>query len=304
MPFMQIQELQLDANLRELTVRGDPSFPIDIYYEDYSEFICPWHWHNEVEFAYVTSGTIVISIGSDQYTIRSGDGFFVNSNQLHSMHYIEKEKGTSFSMVFDPRIISGATHSVIEQKYVLPLTRNEQVKCIVFRPDVEWQNNVISLMKQITQTYSDAPYGFEITVSNYLAEIWLTMVTNLQDKIAVKKTSSDDGRVKKMLTFINEKYMERITLEDIASSANVSIRECCRSFKEFLATTPFSYLLNFRIRVAAQMLSNTNNSITDICFATGFKNTSYFGKVFREGTGLSPREFRKKHAGVSPLEVG
>ena len=55
-----------------------------------------------------------------------------------------------------------------------------------------------------------------------------------------------------------------------------------------LNTTPFSFLLSYRCRAAADRLRNSNDSVTDIAYSCGFSNPSYLGKIFKQEMGVSP----------------
>ena len=104
-----------------------------------------------------------------------------------------------------------------------------------------------------------------------------------------------DQRMKAMLSYIWEHYTQPITIQDIAASANISKSECFRCFAELSQTTPIEYINQFRLLQAAQALTSTNKSISDICYMTGFNNTSYFTKKFREQYGMTPKAYRAQN---------
>lgn len=97
-----------------------------------------------------------------------------------------------------------------------------------------------------------------------------------------------------MLLFIHENYDSRITLEEIASSALISKRECLRCFQDCIHRTPFEYLQDYRLEMAEKLLKNTDLPITDIAMRTGFGNAAYFGKVFKSAIHKTPGNFRKE----------
>lgn len=303
MRLLQTRELFLDENLREILQQGDPSFPLEVYYDEFDHYVggmVPWHWHSEIEFAYTFKGTMLLSVGDEKLSVPEGCGIFINSNQLHDMRSNHTGGCVAIGMVLNPRIISGATHSVLEQKYVHPIIGSKQIKYMFFNKTVDWEGRVIDLIKCVADVYTAAPYGYELLLRNHITEMWFLIASHLRDVLPDVKSKPEDDCIKDMLAYINGHYMEYITLENIANSANISTRECCRRFKTALHTTPFSYLLELRVRAAASLLKNTDHRVTDICFATGFRGTSYFCKVFHKITGLSPRDFRKQKT-ESPL---
>lgn len=98
-----------------------------------------------------------------------------------------------------------------------------------------------------------------------------------------------------MLAFIHRNYAEKITLEQIASSAMISKRECLRCFQTAIGKPPVAYLLEYRIQKAEQLLRATGLSVTEIAMQTGFSGSAYFAKMFRELRGISPGQYRKEH---------
>ena len=101
-------------------------------------------------------------------------------------------------------------------------------------------------------------------------------------------------RMKTLLEYISQNYMEKITLENIADSAHISKGECCRIFSRILATTPFSYLTGYRISKSIKLLTTADMSISEIAQSSGFGNSSYFTVCFKKELGITPKEYRKK----------
>ena len=97
-----------------------------------------------------------------------------------------------------------------------------------------------------------------------------------------------------MLQFINENYTKNITLNEIASSANLSKSECCRCFKRTIKISPFTYLIQKRIFSSVGLLSTTNYPISYISERVGFNEISNFYKTFKSIMNMTPAEFREK----------
>ena len=100
-------------------------------------------------------------------------------------------------------------------------------------------------------------------------------------------------RVKKMISFIVEKYCESVKITDIASSANVSESECLRCFQEILRISPKAYLKKYRLKEAAKRLASSSKPVTQIAYETGFSHMSYFARSFAAEFGCTPVEYRK-----------
>ena len=107
--------------------------------------------------------------------------------------------------------------------------------------------------------------------------------------------SRDLERVRMMVQYSEKHYAERISLDSITKAAHVGKGEGSRCFKRMLHMTIFDFLISYRIDRAKEMLSHSPESVTNISLNCGFPSTNYFGKVFREKTGMTPSEYRKKY---------
>ena len=96
--------------------------------------------------------------------------------------------------------------------------------------------------------------------------------------------------------YINKHISEKIKLQDVADSVNVSSSHFCRLIKEEMNCTFTEYLNHVRVERAKELLQRTDMSLVEIALATGFTDQSYFTRVFRMRTGVSPRAFRMNGA--------
>lgn len=92
---------------------------------------------------------------------------------------------------------------------------------------------------------------------------------------------------------ILEHYAEDITLADLSKSANISKSERSRCFKLSLNTTPYKYLTEYRLSMAAQLLKTTREPVGIIAVSVGLHQMNHFGKCFREKTCYSPKAYRE-----------
>ena len=100
-------------------------------------------------------------------------------------------------------------------------------------------------------------------------------------------------RLQKIISFIHSHYSENINIENMAKNSAISRTEVFRCFHSILQKTPIEYLTEYRLSMAATLLKNTDRTLADISLSCGFNNPSYFGKVFREQCGLSPKKYRE-----------
>ena len=73
-------------------------------------------------------------------------------------------------------------------------------------------------------------------------------------------------------------------------------------FKQICGSSFKEYLNMVRVEEAKRLLANTDYSILDIAIAIGFDNQSYFSKVFKRVTGVTPGRFRESRGKIKPLK--
>lgn len=114
------------------------------------------------------------------------------------------------------------------------------------------------------------------------------------DGVAVNKTTYYKS-IKKSLVYINEHLSEKLTLDDLAKSANMGKTNFSVAFKRVTGMTVWDYILNSRIEFAANYLVEKGDdlNITEIAMISGFNNVAHFTKTFKRIKGNTPREFKK-----------
>jgi len=88
------------------------------------------------------------------------------------------------------------------------------------------------------------------------------------------------------------RYFEPLTVADLAGAAGLSPAHFSREFKRTFGEAPHQYLLTRRLERAAALLRNTDNSVTDICFAVGLGSLGSFITSFRRVYGVAPGDYR------------
>lgn len=100
-------------------------------------------------------------------------------------------------------------------------------------------------------------------------------------------------------SFIAENLGERFTLDDLARQAGVSRFHFARLFRVSTGDSPMAYLLKSRIERAKQMLLQGERPVCEIAAVLGFCDQSHLTRTFRRLTGLTPREFARRHTEVA-----
>lgn len=298
---MEKFKLFLDDNLKEKNTTDKYAFPFRIGYErlsNYEQNSFPCHWHPEVEFTYVTEGSMEYQANDALYKISAGDGIFVNSNVLHTARAVDASTDCSYiAFVLNPIVIFGYTESPIYRKYVETICSEPELSAKYLNGNSPFGSRILSLLSEAARIKTAAAEGYELLLTEKLCSLWFTLFSELKSSLNQNKTgtATDINRLKTALSYIQSHYSEDISLKDIADSCHISKSECCHLFKRTLRQTPFSYLLNYRIQQSLPLLLDGQYSITEISIQLGFHGSSYFSETFKKIMNCSPREYRRLH---------
>lgn len=123
-------------------------------------------------------------------------------------------------------------------------------------------------------------------------------VERLLEQICLEEEQEDGTAhltVRRMKSMIHEFYQSGITLDEIALKLNVTPEYLSMQFHKEVGETYSSYMKNYRVSKAKELLVGTQMKQYEIARQVGYADSKYFGKVFRECTGYSPAEYRKTY---------
>ena len=288
-------KITTDENLMETIRHGNSSYPFHFYYDNLAlfDFNCiEWHWHSELEFVYVESGTVTFWIGEKQFTLPEGNGIFINSKVLH--RFYSPAEAVIPNFVCMPFFIA-AQDSLIYHKYILPVI-SSSLSFQIFCAGISWQAKALSIIKQIIAV-QDRTSSKELATSSLLQMLWLEIYENADIKYTEYRTNdsaSSQARLQLMMQYMHQNYMHNISLDDIAGHAGISKSTVLNLFHKYLHIAPINYLISYRLNEAAQLLSKTEKKINTISNETGFNNVDYFCRLFKKHYHATPTEYRKK----------
>lgn len=114
---------------------------------------------------------------------------------------------------------------------------------------------------------------------------------------------TDAARMEAVFKYIMDNYREQVNLKKAAALAHLNEAAFCRYFKRRTRKTFSEFVNEIRIAHATRLLLTTNDSISDICYACGYSNVSYFNRQFLLQNGQSPRAYREAHTKFEKSDV-
>ncbi|MCR4766529.1 MAG: AraC family transcriptional regulator [Saccharofermentans sp.] len=275
----------------EIVNYDDPNFPSYIY----DGWIMPkatWegvpHFHEDIEIMTIKEGQLSYFVNGRNIVLHKGNTIVVNSNQIHYNMCIDGGTAKYVIAVIHPGILCNSV--AVEMQAIRPIIDNPDLPYLRFRNLSEHTEEIRDLVLGLPAIRHDA---FAVTKQFY--QIWDIIRKQAETLGKTEETISDPGMksFKSMMYFISNSYQRRITLDDIASSGNISKSFCNTLFHKYVGESPINYLMHLRARKVAELLRSGNLSMTEIASLTGFGGVSYMSETFRKFFGKSPREYRK-----------
>ena len=292
-PGMQIVTNQFQKELKQ---HGNEHFPFLVSYQKLSEYESGsfmWHWHPEIEITYVRKGTMCYKVNNLVYHLKEGDIVFNNSGALHSGTMENQEDCTYIPVTFDPRLIYGFFQSTINSKYVDPVIQDSLLPAICIDQSEPWHRPFREYLLRIIALDKKKPDFYELDITICLQSMWRLLLEHITyEPQASRENSLEYDRIKKILSYIEENYQNKITLNDIAGHIHLCESECTRLFKRHMNTTLFTFLQEYRIERSLEFLQS-GEPVSTVALNTGFSDPNYYSKVFAKIKGCSPREYRK-----------
>lgn len=99
--------------------------------------------------------------------------------------------------------------------------------------------------------------------------------------------------VNSAIRYMEEHYMEEITLEEIARYIGISPQHFSKIFKEETGINYIEWLTKLRLDIAKRLLAEGGKTVKEVCYVVGYNDPNYFSRIFRKTVGESPTEFAK-----------
>lgn len=148
---------------------------------------------------------------------------------------------------------------------------------------IDTSNNYDDFLPVITQN----------NLSN-LIDMYNFIIRSKQYKENINELKFKSPCVSRALEYIENNYTDEISIDELCSELNINKCYFCSIFKKEVGTTFINYLNSYKIEKSKELLKNPNRSLFDVALEVGFNNQSYYSKVFKKITSLTPIEFRDK----------
>ena len=271
----------------------DLKFPFKMYSIQGDGIICTGFHERAMEIIEITSGKVLVQIGTEFAEAKAGDFLYVPPTMVFRVDAVDGEAGMR-SMVFDSSIIEINMENFDTEIFYMFYVQSKN-KIVVFGEGHPVHDTLSKYMQESYDEYvsKDVCYKLPIRANIYL------MMTALLRYYCGSKNELDRMiyhnvmRLRPVITYIADHYKEKIYIETLSDMITVSPDYFTKMFKDSIGRTPIDYINGLRINRAMQMLATTETSVNDISDELGFSNSNYFHKIFKQYMETSPAAYRK-----------
>lgn len=248
----------------------------------------PLHWHEEMEILFPLNGDACITIEGTVYHLRHRQLLVINSGQVHSTD------------TYSSQLMLVCIH--ISRRLLLhymPDIESYRFCCIPDEiTDQQFREylSICQMAEQLTRLYIEDSSAVLLESEGIILQVLARLIRYFTVSSAPAVSSSDimsRQRLRDIISFVNERFHEPISLHDGAELLGFSKEYFCRFFKKHMGLSFLQYLNEVRISHIYQALRDTDAPITEIMEANGFTNQKLFNKTFKKIYGRTPSEIRR-----------
>lgn len=257
----------------------------------------PLQFHPDIELLLVIRGTGTRIVGDSIERFNPGDLVLIGENVPHVWYsdkkYMRKDNNLSSEIIFvlfKKDVFGESFWQLPESKSILDLIQLSQRGIKI---EGKTKIPVSAFMKSISKASGFKRIALLFSMLEEIAsgkEYQLLSSPTARGMI----NQHDSDRLNKVYKYIISNYQEDLPLEKAASIANLSPAVFCRYFKKRTNKTFIQFLNEIRIKHACRLLVEEDHSVASICYTCGYTSVSYFIKKFKEITGYTPLNYKKR----------
>jgi AraC-like DNA-binding protein len=260
--------------------------PLDIeknlpYIQAYKDISClyPYYYASSELNSYciilTENGAGTLTINNDTITLTTDRLALIDCSQFHRIE-IKQSTWNYKVLFFNGNPIPFLMKSIIENENTILLPNHSPVPGMIHKLFNHLDKNMENSM-QLSKLVMDII--FEIILEN-------NKPTDLQKSIPpyILEIKND----------FNVNYNKSFSLDSLEQEYHMSRFRICREFTKYFNESPIQYLNHIRISIAKEILVQTDKRINEVGQIIGFENTNHFIRLFKQKTGVTPLEYRRK----------
>lgn len=259
---------------------------------DNKGFLAPFHSHPEYELTYILEGKGKRFVGNNMCSFQDNDLVFLGSNLPHcwKLDPAKNTKASSIVIQFKFDFLGIGFLEIPEIANIQKFLQNSQ-------RGFEFSGKTKEYVKEsmLSILYEKSSFKKLIMLIEVLNRLSVSKdFVLLNNNLIFEQSENNLERINRVFAYIVENFRDNISLNEAAKTIGVTPSAFCKYFKKTTRKTLVETVTDFRINYATQQLIETDKTIADICFESGFKDMSHFYKTFTSRMEISPLNYRKQ----------
>ena len=242
-----------------------------------------WHASDSALIIYMHSDGGSIVCAEKAYPIQKGTLCFIGAGKYHYTMPDDSETYDRSKLFVEPTHLQ-AILSAFPKKALSTLFTDEAF--VYARIDGSVQGNVEAVFQEAAQS--------EETDRDLILFASTVKLLGYLERYSLERVPPATGWMSSAIEYINGNLLRELSIDEICAAIHVSKYYFCHRFKEEIGMTVMEYVLKTRLVMAKELLRKEKTSVTEVAARCGFSGLSYFSRVFKEETGLTPLAYRKQ----------
>lgn len=285
----------MSGNIYKFEKYPDRNFPVYSSIQQNKELLVAPHFHGDMEFILIQSGSVTVSAGPEKYHCHNNEIIYISPQTVHTA--VSDTTGSSLcGFVFHPSLLKPYLSE--SNLSILPVCG----KSMLYSKESSYYEKLSETLKNTIAIYNDKPSTYRLDMTANIL-LLLSLLLNSGAVFNCKKNNLY-CQIKPAIEYIEKNYNQIIRVSDLSRLVNVCDDHFIRMFKATTSRTPTAYITDVRLHQALKLLSMHQYSVSEISELTGFSGIQYFSRIFKERIGISPSEYARIHTSVlrSPLD--
>ena len=197
------------------------------------------------------------------------------------------------NIFFNINMLFARTEDTSVTEFLRPLLNGKITVPPVFTSISDHYDAVSACIDACDEICKTKPEGYELYIKSKLFEFFYILTSRCRED-RTPRIGKPLDKMKHILKYVENNYMNKIMISDVAGEVDFSESHFMRYFKETMGTSFIDYLREYRLTMAARLLLASDASVLNIAEEVGFDNLSYFNRTFKAQYGMTPSQYRKQ----------
>lgn len=198
------------------------------------------------------------------------------------------------NIIFHPGILISKKTDTSNTEFLAPLLSGVLSVPLLYQPGSPCYAEIAACIDANDEISRTNPPGYQFFIKSQLFMLFYILFSKCLLKEPAKRDHKSLEKMKLILKYLENHYMERITIADISAEVGLSQSHFMKYFKNTMGTSFIEYLNEYRLTMASRLLISSESSILAIAEEVGYENLSYFNRTFKKRFGMTPRDYRKQ----------